>query len=116
MRISDWSSDVCSSDLRRQYEIVFLGVEAGDQAGEFGALDLDLAAHALGQLLAAVDIEALQAATQFDHGMRREGGIEAGAQRFGRTRRRHRDRHGRRACGQAERKAAAYYSRPGYAR
>src|SRR3546814_3124068 len=34
MRISDWSSDVCSSDLREHCTLVFLGEEAAGQTHE----------------------------------------------------------------------------------
>src|SRR3546814_11599195 len=33
MRISDWSSDVCSSDLQAQFGLVAAGVQAADVGG-----------------------------------------------------------------------------------
>jgi hypothetical protein len=61
---------------RGQQEVVLLGVQAWHQARELGAFDLDLAAHALGQFLAQVDVEALQAAIELGHRVRREGGVD----------------------------------------
>src|SRR3546814_6199868 len=47
MRISDWSSDVCSSDLRRARRVVAAVSRLGDRRpGEGGARPASAAAHA----------------------------------------------------------------------
>src|SRR3546814_18711963 len=74
MRISDWSSDVCSSDLRDH----FLGLELllGGQRDELvgGLQSLEVADRSLGlgdetRKLAAVDLDVLQHLRLHQHGM-----------------------------------------------
>src|SRR3546814_12590269 len=42
MRISDWSSDVCSSDLPGSFDIIILGGGSGGYAAAFRASELGL--------------------------------------------------------------------------
>src|SRR3546814_6201417 len=53
MRISDWSSDVCSSDLARRHR-ADLGAHLGGEGGVRGLLDLLDAGNALAQHLDVV--------------------------------------------------------------
>src|SRR3546814_8648928 len=46
MRISDWSSDVCSSDLGLAHQQVRLGHQRRHGRGVYGAQDLDVAPRA----------------------------------------------------------------------
>src|SRR3546814_15737297 len=51
MRISDWSSDVCSSDLKRNYRIIFEGGQLYRLTGDRRYLD-----HVRDMLLAYADL------------------------------------------------------------
>src|SRR3546814_10048230 len=55
MRTSDWSSDVCSSDLRQAADIVVALDRDAGAAGEGDALDHVRVERALGQELGAAD-------------------------------------------------------------
>ena len=66
---------------RRGDEVVAAGLHARDQRREAHRIDGDVALHALGHLGEDVDLEAFGAAAQLGHGVRREGAVDAGAQR-----------------------------------
>src|SRR3546814_5931525 len=60
MRISDWSSDVCSSDLRERIRAHEAGLGlAGDHVAVDLALELDLQLHRLGDPVDPVDLLAV---------------------------------------------------------
>src|SRR3546814_9427551 len=89
MRISDWSSDVCSSDLRAGLRIVEIVLEQFVRLDIRAVPDRDQTAEALAAPLAALDDVGAQAARLRHHadcagflgGVGREG--EAAARRVG---------------------------------
>src|SRR3546814_3792420 len=73
MRISDWSSDVCSSDLDDEHHVA-LGLDGAEEAG-VGALPVDDAVARPQRLLdAPADVEGIARALRVDlHGVDRPG-------------------------------------------
>src|SRR3546814_14316135 len=55
MRISDWSSDVCSSDLLRALLVALDAAEPLDRRADRGDRILELVRHIGGEMLARID-------------------------------------------------------------
>src|SRR5439155_10924908 len=67
---------------RRGDEVVAAGLHAGDQGREAHRVDRDLTLHAARDLGEEVDLEALDAAAELGHGVRGEGAVDAGLERW----------------------------------
>src|SRR5262245_23061654 len=85
---------------RREHEVVLLGVHAGDQRGELGAVDLDRSPEPPRDLVAEVDVEPFQPAAEPRHRVRGEGRVDTGLDRRLRLRGRGSRREPER-CGEA---------------